>query len=575
MNKIGSTEKELTGYPSIDRPWLKYYSEEALNAKVPQCTIYEYLWENNKACLNSTAINYYGHKISYHTMFEEIDRVAHAFMNLGVKTNDVVVIVAVTIPEIVYSIYALNRLGAISNVVDPRTSASGIRKYISEAHAKYVLSLDVLSEKMKEAIAGTNVEKFITVLPLNSFAGIKGKILRVILRADKAGKDVYPWRMFMSRQEGDLPSVPYKENACCVIVHTGGTTGFPKGVMLSNENLNAMVINARASEGSYEAGNVFLNIMPPFIAYGLVNGIHMILSCGMENVLIPQFNPAVFDKLILKYRPTHILGVPTHYARLFESKKLEGVKLSFLKIVGVGGDSLSAEMERHIADFLHMHGADIPIATGYGMTEVSAAACGFHKRANRVGSVGIPFVNTVIRIVDSETGREQKYGEQGEILISSPALMLGYDNNQEETKQVIFVDDNGQKWIHSGDIGHMDQDGFLYIDGRIKRMIIRHDGFKVFPSQIENVIATDTDVCECCAVGRSDKAYSQGKLPVVYVVLKQTADKEKVKSDLLRLCADNLPEYAQPIDIICIEKMPLTDNGKIDFRVLEEREENR
>ena len=295
----------------------------------------------------------------------------------------------------------------------------------------------------------------------------------------------------------------------------------------------------------------------------------------MENVLIPQFNPAVFDKLILKYHPTHILGVPTHYASLFESKKLEEEKLSFLKIVGVGGDSLSAEMERHIADFLHMHGADIPIATGYGMTEVSAAACGFHKRANRVGSVGIPFVNTVIRIVDLETGREQKYGEQGEILISSPALMLGYDKNQEETKQVIFVDNNGQKWIHSGDIGHMDQDGFLYIDGRIKRMIIRHDGFKVFPSQIENVIATDTDVCECCAVGRSDKSYSQGKLPVVYVVLKQTADKEKVKSDLLRLCADNLPEYAQPIDIICIEKMPLTDNGKIDFRVLEEREENR
>ena len=257
---------------------MKYYSEEALNAKVPKCTIYEYLWENNKACLNNTAINYYGHKISYQTMFEEIDRATHAFMNLGVKTNDVVIIVAVTIPEIVYSIYALNRLGAISNVVDPRTSASGIRKYISEAHAKYVLSLDVLSKKMKEAIAGTNVEKFITVSPLNSFAGIKGKILRVILRADKAGKDVYPWRMFMSRQEGDLPSVPYKENACCVIVHTGGTTGFPKGVMLSNENLNAMVINAKSSDGRYEAGNVFLNIMPPFIAYGLVNGIHMILS---------------------------------------------------------------------------------------------------------------------------------------------------------------------------------------------------------------------------------------------------------------------------------------------------------
>ena len=575
MNVVESAEKALTGYPSIDKPWLKYYSEEARNAKVPKCTIYEYLWENNKHCLNNTAINYYGRRISYQTMFEEIDRVAHAFMNLGVKVNDVVVIVAVTIPEIIYSIYALNRLGAISNVIDPRTSISGIRKYILEAHAKYVLSLDVLGVKMKQAIDGTEVEKFITVSPLNSFAGIKGKILRLISRADKTGGNVYSWRMFMSSQEGNLPDIPYAENTCCVIVHTGGTTGFPKGVMLSNENLNAMVINAKASEGSYGAGNVFLNIMPPFIAYGLVNGIHMILSCGMENVLIPQFDPAVFDKLILKYHPTHILGVPSHYAQLFESKKLAGVNLSFLKIVGVGGDSLSAEMEKHIADFLHRHKADIPIATGYGMTEVSAAACGFHKRANRVGSVGIPFLNTVIRIANLETGREQGYGEQGEILISSPTLMLGYDNNQEETKKVIFVDDNGQKWIRSGDIGHMDQDGFLYIDGRIKRMIIRHDGFKVFPSQIENIVAAYPDVCECCAIGRSDKSYSQGKLPVVYVVLKQAADEEKAKAALVRLCADNLPEYAQPIDFIFIEKMPLTDNGKIDFRILEDMERNR
>lgn len=391
-----------------------------MNAEVPKCTIYEYLWENSKKHLNDIALNCQDHKVSYGEMFEKIESAAHAFLNLGVRSNDVVVIVTFTTPQTIYSIYALNRIGAIPNLIDPRTSSDGIRKYILETNARYVLTLDILGQKIEQAITATDVQKVITIQTVNRFMNR----LLAIFRFQKAGRKILPWHLFIRRQEGELPPISYTENSCCAIVHTGGTTGIPKGVMLSNENLNAMVINAKSSEGSYGAGNVFLNIIPPFVAYGLVNAMHMVLSCGMENVLIPRFNPAVFDELILKYRPTHILGVPTHYARLFGSKKLEGVDLSFLKIVGVGGDSLSAEMEGHIADFLHAHGANIPVATGYGMTEVSAAACGFHKKANRVGSVGIPFINTVIRIVDVETGEEKKYDEQGEILISSPAVML-------------------------------------------------------------------------------------------------------------------------------------------------------
>lgn len=565
MNKA-----ELTGYPSIDKPWLKYYSEEARNAKVPKFTIYEYLWENSKKHLNDTALNCQDRKVSYGEMFEQIERAAHAFVNLGVNPNDVVVIVTFTTPQTIYSIYALNRIGAIPNLIDPRTSSDGIRKYILETNAKYVLTLDILTQKMEQAITDTDVQKIITISTINRFTNK----LHAIFKFQKQ-KKILPWHLFIRRQEGKLPPITYRENSCCAIVHTGGTTGIPKGVMLSNENLNTMVINAKFSEESYGTGNVFLNIIPPFVAYGLVNAMHMVLSCGMENVLIPRFNPAVFDELILKYRPTHILGVPTHYARLFGSKKLEGVDLSFLKMVGVGGDSLSAEMERHIADFLHAHGANIPIATGYGMTEVSAAACGFHKKANRIGSVGIPFINTVIRIVDAETGEEKTYDEQGEILISSPAVMLGYDHNPEETDMVIFQEKDGRRWMRSGDIGHMDRDGFLYVDGRCKRIIIRYSGLKVFPSQIENVIATHPKVRECCVIGWPDEPHPQGKIPAVYAVLEEETNKEKVKCELINLCMKNLPEYAQPIDFIFIDKMPLTDNGKIDFRVLEDMERSK
>ncbi len=561
---------EMTGYPSINRPWLKYYSDEAKEAKIPECKIYDYLWESNREHLDNVALDYFGYKIPYRKMFEEINKVAQAFANLGIKEGDTIIIAAVTIPEVIYAFYALNQLGAISNMVDPRTSESGIQKYILESKAKYILTLDVLAEKIQGAISDTSIEKIITVSATNSFVGVRGILFDMVNTKSHNVENVLPWKKFVNNRNKAVDKSSYRKNKCCVIVHTGGTTGSPKGVMLTDDNLNAMVINAKASEGDYEIGNKFLNIMPPFIAYGLVNGIHMILSCGMENILIPQFNPDKFDKLLIKYHPTHILGVPTHYAKLFESKKLKNKNLSFLKIVGVGGDSLSVEMEKRIKEYLHMHGANITVATGYGMTEVSAAACGFHKHAYKVGSVGIPFLNTIIRITNIETLEERTYNEQGEIWISSPTAMLGYDNNEEETKRVVYTDVNGVKWIRSGDIGHMDEQGFLYIDGRIKRIIIRHDGFKVFPTQIENVIATCPEVKACCAIGRADKDFSQGKLPVVYITLSQEIkDKMKLKEKLSSLCKQMLPEYMQPIDFVFIDKMPITANGKVDFHELE------
>ena len=561
---------EMTGYPSINRPWLKYYSDEAKEAKIPECTIYDYLWESNREHLDNVALDYFGYKIPYRKMFEEINKVAQAFANLGIKEGDTIIIAAVTIPEVIYAFYALNQLGAISNMVDPRTSESGIQKYILESKAKYILTLDVLAEKIQGAISDTSIEKIITVSATNSFVGVRGILFDMVNTKSHNVENVLPWKKFVNNRNKAVDKSSYRKNKCCVIVHTGGTTGSPKGVMLTDDNLNAMVINAKASEGDYEIGNKFLNIMPQFIAYGLVNGIHMILSCGMENILIPQFNPDKFDKLLIKYHPTHILGVPTHYAKLFESKRLKNKDLSFLKIVGVGGDSLSVEMEKRIEEYLHMHGANITVATGYGMTEVSAAACGFHKNAYKVGSVGIPFLNTIIRITNIETLEEQSYNEQGEIWISSPTAMLGYDNNEEETKRVVYTDANGVKWIRSGDIGHMDEQGFLYIDGRIKRIIIRHDGFKVFPTQIENVIATCPEVKTCCAIGRADKDHSQGKLPVVYITLsREKKDKMKLKEELNSLCKQMLPEYMQPIDFVFIDKMPLTANGKVDFHELE------
>ena len=562
-----------TGFPSIDKPWLKYYSEEALNTPLPECTIYEYLWECNKDHLDDIALVYFGVRLTYKELFAKIEHTASVFSELGIQAGDIVVVAAVTIPEIIYSIYALNLIGAISNFVDPRTSVDGIRSYIKESEAKFSITLEPLCNKILQATIGTNIKKVITISPADSLPVPKRFFFKAntLLKKGtlKHNQTVLKWAAIMRiHVTGKAIPQPYRKENCCVIVHAGGTTGLPKGVMLSDDNLNAMVLNAKASEGGYEPGNRFLNIMPPFIAYGLVNGIHMILSCGMENVLIPQFDPNEFDKLILKYKPTHILGVPTHYSQLFKSKLLQNADLSFLRIAGVGGDQLSEDTERQIESYLHKHCASIPVATGYGMTEVSAAACGYHRNAHRLGSVGIPFLNTTVRIVNPETLVELSYGEQGEILISSPAAMLQYDNNPLETARTLISLPSGGQWVRSGDIGHIDEDGFLYIDGRIKRIIIRHDGFKVFPPQIESVISAHPAVFACCAVGRADSVYSQGREPVAFVVLQDSFAKKGIIPELYDLCKKHLPEYAQPVDIRVLDSIPHTAIGKLDYTAL-------
>lgn len=376
-------------------------------------------------------------------------------------------------------------------------------------------------------------------------------------------------------QEGinqEVEDTPYQENACCVIVHTGGTTGNPKGVMLSNDNLNCSAFQCINSSLDFEREHNWLNIMPPFIAYGIGNGLHLPLVIGMEVILIPSFDSEKFAELLLKYKPVHMVGVPSHYGNIIASPKMKDADLSYIIAPTVGGDSMRHDLEEKINTFLKEHGCGYKVVKGYGMTEVSAAVsvCVSNK-CNKLGSVGIPFAHTIIAIFDPDTGEELTYNQHGEVCMTGPNTMLGYYGNDAETNQLIRKHKDGQLWVHSGDLGYMDEDGILFIEGRLKRMIVRHDGFKVFPSLIENTIQTCPDIQACCVVGADDQSHSQGKLPVAYVVLETNTSlpEKQVKDKILALCQRELPEYAQPTAIHVIEKLPLTAIGKVDYRALE------
>ena len=563
----------MTGYPSIDKPWLKYYSNEAINTPVPSCTAYEFIWENNIDHLSNTAINYFGRTITYQELFDNIEHSASAFTAIGVKAGSIVVMSTVTTPETLYAFYALNRLGAIPNMVDPRTNVEGIREYIREVNCEIALTIDVAYSKMKEAVIDTNVKKIIVISPADSMPSVKKVLYSLKMRSPKRDEKCLTWDSFIINGADTKPAlVPYEKNRCCVIVHTGGTTGKPKGVMLSNENVNAAVLQCQLMGFTLSRDQRWLGVMPPFIAYGIGNGFHFPLRIGMTLIIIPVFDPNKYDRLLVKHHPSHIVGVPSHYGVVIHSRRLRKFDMSFLLSPIVGGDATDVSYEKEINRFLRSHNCPTNLIKGYGMTEISAAVCVSAKESfNKLGSVGIPYIFSVMSVFNPDTGEEMKYNEIGEICMQGPHVMLGYYHDPEETANILRKHEDGSVWLHSGDLGYIDEDGCVFIQGRIKRVIIRHDGFKVFPSFIEKVVMTHPAVKQCCSVGAKDTSHSQGRLPVVFVALRdKKTDKVELEAALDELCKRELPEYAQPVSWHFIDNIPLTPIGKMDYRALEE-----
>lgn len=570
-------DQTLTGYPSIDKPWLKYYSDEALNRKLPQCTVYELLWQSNKEYVGNIALSYLGAEICFGDLFVNIEKTAKAFAALGVGEGDIVVMVTVTTPETVYAMYALNRLGAVPNMIDPRTNAEKIKEYILEVNARHIVILDAVCDKIVQIIEDALVEHMIVASPANSLSAIKKKTYNFFHRikkpTSKSSRVYMQWDEFIRWGEtARIKDAPYAKDRCCLMVHTGGTTGIPKCVLLSDDNINALVIQSIDTEIDMQREHTWLDIMPPFIAYGFGMGLHLPLVIGMKVFLIPVFAPLKFDELLIKYKPVHMVGVPSYWGTILKSKKLKKADLSYMIAPTVGGDSMLPDLEKAANLFLETHGCAYKITKGYGMTETCAGVAGTVDKNNEIGSVGIPFSKTIISIFEPGTETELPYGQAGEVCIMGPNVMLGYYNNEEASKELIKVHRDGNSWIHSGDIGYMNENGSLFIVDRIKKMIVRYDGFKVFPAMIDQVVMKHDAIAESCTVGVKDHAHAQGKLPFVYAILSEHGlAHEEIKGQLFELCKSGLPEYAQPVDIAFLDKMPLTPIGKVDYRELEQR----
>ena len=560
-------------YASQAKPWLKYYAQKYIDQTLPTLSAFDFVCHRNQNHLNDTALDYYGRKFTYADLIVNVKKTAAALRGVGVKKGDIVTVVSVMTPEVIALFYAADMIGATLNLVDPRYSVEGIHEYIEEVDSHLLVCLNVVYERCRQAAKRTNVEKVIVLSPADSLPPVMAVGYKLTTPdKNKYASNVIRWKQFIKGGEGQSTTAePYDPDHACVVVHTGGTTGSPKGVMLTDDCFNGIALQFQAYPKLFHRGQKLMNIMPPFIAYGFACGIHLPLVLGFTVIIIPNLDPAKLGSLVLKHKPEHMFGVPTHYQQLASDPKLRDKDLSFIINYAAGGDSLSRGAEQTVNDFLAAHGARYPIAKGYGMTEVSSAATVAAGLDNKPGSVGIPMVNTVVAAFEPGTDQELPIGQRGELCISGPCLMKGYYNKPEETAILLRRHPDGRVWAHTGDMGYLDEDGFVFLDSRIKRMIIRHDGFKVFPSMIENVVSRHPAVHQCSVVGCADKDHTQGRLPFVYIVLKSdtTAKKKQVIRELERMCAEELPEYVQPVAYKFISSMPMTPVGKVDYRQLE------
>ena len=562
---------------SAAAPWLKYYGNTPASLEYPHKTMYEMVEAAAKRHPNHVAYVFMGKKTTYTEFMKRIQAAAQGLYKMGIRKGDKVTICMANTPQALDCFYALNRIGAIPNMIHPLSASQEIAFYLNFSKSKAILTLDQFYYKVAEILPQLENPTEILIArvvdelpaPLSALYPLT-KSARAVKKLPKAGYTLW-YDMVKAGKNTRLPGQKSRYDSCGAILYSGGTTGTTKGIMLSNLNFNALALQTIAASGfsMEEISNMkMLSVMPVFHGFGLGIGIHTPLVAGGTCILIPQFNVKVYAKTLMKQKPNLIPGVPTLFEALLRTEDLEGADLSFLKGIFSGGDSLSPELKKKVDAFLREHNCSEQIREGYGTTECVTASCLTPKDYARQGSIGVPFPDTYYKIVEPGTTNEVGPNIEGEICISGPTVMLGYMDNPYETANTLRRHYDGRIWLHTGDLGHMDQDGFVYFRQRIKRMIVT-SGYNVYPSQLENIIDANDKVLLSCVIGVKDP-YRVQRVKAYVVPMPGVEPSEALKQEILDYCSGRIAKYAMPREIEFRKELPKTLVGKVAYRVLEE-----
>ena len=560
-------------------PWRSSMGDIPMTLEYPEGSMVDVLGEIAEKYPNNIAFDFMGRATSYREMMKNIEQCARSLKTIGIRENDRVTIAMPNCPQAIYLFYAVNMVGAVANMVHPLSGEKELEFYINESGSVTVVTLDQFYHKIEAIRADTCVVNVV-------IASIKDALSRPVRagymltegrKIEKIPDDapVIRWKEFMRlgrscfwkykvRRTGDDPAV---------ILYSGGTTGTTKGILLTNRNFNALARQITATNPMFRPGDKMLSAMPLFHGFGLGVCIHSMLANGGRCVLVPRFTAKSYAGLITKYRCNFIAGVPTLYEALLRIPGMERADLSCLKGVFSGGDSLSVELKKKFDRFLYDHKATIQVREGYGTTETVTACCLTPPNMFKEGSIGIPFPDTYIKIVRPGTDEELPYGEEGEILLACPTVMKEYVNHPEETARTLRRHADGLTWVYTGDLGTMDDEGFIYFRGRAKRMIVT-SGYNVYPAQLENILDAHESVQMSCVIGVPDP-YRMQRVKAFVMLKPGVPASDETRADILAYCEKRIARYAMPKEIEFRDELPKTLVGKVAYRVLEEEEEAR
>ena len=561
---------------NVKTPWKAAMGDIPMHLEYFEGSMFDKVLDIANRYPNNVAFDFMGRSTTYKKMVEEIENCAKALKTIGVREGDHVTIALPNCPQAIYMFYAVNLVGGVCNMIHPLSAEKEIEFYLNASHSVTAITLDQFYHKFENIRQNTGIVNIIIASVKDELSKPvrAGYMLTEGRKIRKIPKDapVIRWREFMAMSRHCFYNykVERKSDDPAVILYSGGTTGTTKGIVLTNKNFNALGQQVIATNPMFRPGDKMLAAMPVFHGFGLGVCIHTMLSQGGRCILVPRFTAKSYARLIVKYRCNFIAGVPTLYEALLRLSTMDGADLSCLKGVFSGGDSLSIELKKKLDKFLYDHKATIQVREGYGTTETVTACCLTPPTMFREGSIGIPFPDTYIKIVEPGTDRELPYGEEGEILLAGPTVMREYMDNPEETAQTLRTHADGMTWVYTGDLGCMDEEGFVYFKGRAKRMIVT-SGYNVYPGQIENILDAHEYVQMSCVIGVPDP-YKMQKVKAFVKLSPDAAKTEETKQELLNYCRKHIAKYAMPYDIEFRDELPKTLVGKVAYRVLEEEE---
>ena len=556
-------------------PWETHIGDVPMHLEYFEGSMYEAVELIAQKYPDNVAFDFMGKSTTYTELLTNIKTCARALKTIGIKAGDKITVAMPNCPQAIYMFYAINLVGAIGNMIHPLSAEKEIEFYLNESGSVAAITLDQFYGKFASIRKNTGINNLIiaSIKDALSPAMKVGYMLTQGRKIDKLPADapVILWNDFMKLSKCSCEPrncVSGKDPA--VILYSGGTTGTTKGIVLTNLNFNALGQQVIATNPMFKPGDKMLAAMPIFHGFGLGVCIHTMLTQGGRCILVPRFTPKTYAKDLVKNRCNFIAGVPTLYEAMLRLSDMDGADLSCLKGVFSGGDSLSIELKKKFDKFLKDHNASIQVREGYGTTETVTACCLTPTNIYKEGSIGVPFPDTYIKIVVPGTANELPYGEEGEILLAGPTVMQEYMHHPEETAQTLRKHEDGLTWVYTGDLGTMDEDGFVYFKGRAKRMIVT-SGYNVYPAQMENIIDAHKFVQMSCVIGVPDP-YKMQKIKA-FVKLNPGIEKnEQTKQAILEHCKKHVAKYAMPYDVEFRDELPKTLVGKVAYRVLEEEE---